>query len=86
MHVHREFCKKKHFVNIKQFTTSLKKMLMMSTRSSGCKFQCTARLGKTAWYVNEKLLCQQPLTLEKFNAFFLLHKQELMVKEDMCAR
>ena len=84
--MHREFCKKKHFENIKQFTTSLEKMLMKSSRFSGCKFQCIARLGKTAWYIDEKLLSQQPFTLEKFNSFFLLHKQELIVKEDMCAR
>ena len=89
MHMHRDFCKEKHLENIKQFTTCLEKLLMLSSRynrPSGCKFQCIARLGKTAWYVDEKLLCQQPFTLEKFNQFVLLHNKELMVKEDMCAR
>ena len=80
---------KKHSENIQKFTASLEKSLMKSLKHcqpSGCKFQCTARLGKIAWYVEEELLCQQPLTLEKFTSFFFVQNEELKIKEDMYAR
>ena len=80
---------KKHSENIQQFTASLEKSLMKSLRHcqpSGCKFQCFARLGKIAWYVEKEFLYQQPLTLEKFKSFFFVQNEELKIKEDMYAR
>ena len=41
--------------------------------SSGYEYQCSAQLGKIAWYIDEELLHehqQQPLTLERFTKFF----------------
>ena len=40
---------------------------------SGYEYQCSAQLGKIAWYIDEELLHehqQQPLTLERFTKFF----------------
>ena len=61
---------------------------------SGYEYQCSAQLGKIAWYIDEELLHehqQQPLTLERFTEFFESQKiskgkTKYFIKEDFFPR
>ena len=64
-------------------------MLLENYRRDKSTFQCTARLGKVAWLIKDKVLNERlPLKLERFANFFERDRStlECIIKEDMYFR
>ena len=84
----RKFCGDKHSQNMDVFTTALHQLLRESVEqeAQGCRFVCSARLGRAAWYINDQLR-QQQLRLQNFTKPMEPHRhRQYLVKEDMYAR
>ena len=85
----RDFCGEKYFENVGTFKSTLEKMLLENYRREKSTFQCTARLGKVAWLIKDKVLNERlPLQLERFTRFFERNHstKEYKIKEDMYFR
>ena len=85
----RDFCGEKYLENVDIFRSALDKMLLENYRRQKSTFQCTARLGKAAWLIKDKVLNERlPLQLERFTKFFERDHRtsEYKIKEDMYSR